>query len=76
MNLEERFQLIHKCFIFFVLQEGNTNEIEYINNHLSTQEKLKFILQEIEECCNIVTSQALFSKNEEVDDIPTSSLKV
>lgn len=40
------------------------------------QSQIPIVLYQIEHCSNLVSREALFSKNEELDDIATESLKV
>lgn len=39
-------------------------------------EEIQRLIPCLESCMEMIVSEALFSKNEEVDDIPTESLKV
>ncbi len=41
-----------------------------------SQEQLLALLPKLQQCMEMVSSEALFSRNEDMDDIPTESIKV
>lgn len=63
MSLHELFQEIFKAC--------QSNDYSAL-----TTEELHALIHKIEECQKLLYSEALFSKNEELDDLQTESLKV